>query len=163
MSKPKGLALGPSLIRVHSLSDLLIRFATLPKLWSGCSGQSHSSWQMPPPRTRISQKKKGAMAMINAKRVFNRQCSFHTLNEIEVSSRRNSPGRGHRSLFWLVTLFTLLCPLMVRAQELGHTQRHCDRFKWCGDSPRIHHDSAQWRERNLTGGGDGCVRLLHRY
>jgi len=60
------------------------------------------------------------MAMINAKRVFNRQRSFHTLNEIEVSSRRNS-GSGPRSLFWLVTLLTLLCPLMVRAQELAAT------------------------------------------
>jgi len=61
------------------------------------------------------------MAMINAKRVFNRQRSFHTLNETGVSSRRNSPGNGLRSLFWLVTLFTLLCPLMVRAQELAAT------------------------------------------
>jgi hypothetical protein len=61
------------------------------------------------------------MAMINAKRVFNRQRSFQTLNGFEASSRRNSSARGLRSLFWLVTLFTLLCPLMVRAQELAAT------------------------------------------
>jgi hypothetical protein len=61
------------------------------------------------------------MAMINAKRVFNRQRSFQTLNGFEVSSGRNSSAQGLRSLFWLVTLFTLLCPLMVRAQELAAT------------------------------------------
>src|ERR1700675_2054926 len=76
---------------------------------------------MPPPKTRTSQKKKGATAMINAKREINRQRSFHTLNEFEISSVRNTSARGSRSLFWLVTILTLLCPLMVRAQELAAT------------------------------------------
>jgi len=56
---------------------------------------------MPTPKNQDFTKKKGAMEMINAKREFNRQRSFQTL--------------------WLVTMLTLLCPLMVRAQELAAT------------------------------------------
>ena len=61
------------------------------------------------------------MAMINAKRVSNRQRSFQTLNGFKAPSGRNSSVHGLRTLFWLVTLFTLICPLMVRAQELAAT------------------------------------------
>jgi hypothetical protein len=60
------------------------------------------------------------MAMIKAKRVFNRQRSFQILSGFESSTGRNSV-QWLRSLIGLMALLTVLCPMMVRAQELAAT------------------------------------------
>ncbi len=55
--------------------------------------------------------------MTDAKRVSNRRLSFAGLNRVFEGSAVNGP----RSLFWLVTILLLLCPLTSRAQELAAT------------------------------------------
>jgi Carboxypeptidase regulatory-like domain/TonB-dependent Receptor Plug Domain len=55
--------------------------------------------------------------MTDAKRVFNRRLSFAGLNGVFEGSLFTGP----RTLFWLVTILLLLCPITSRAQELAAT------------------------------------------
>src|SRR5260370_2696461 len=57
------------------------------------------------------------MTMTDAKRVFNRRLSFAGLNRVFEGSALTGP----RTLFWLVTIMLLLCPVISRAQQLTAT------------------------------------------
>lgn len=60
--------------------------------------------------------------MINAQRISNRRLSFHSLNRVIAdSAQRKCTLAGPRTLFWLVTLMILWCPLALGAQELTAT------------------------------------------
>lgn len=66
--------------------------------------------------------KKGAMAMIDAERVFNHKLSSKQHNAaLESSGKQASFIKGAPTLIWLFTILLLLCPMLVRAQELSAT------------------------------------------
>jgi len=60
--------------------------------------------------------------MIDAERVFNHKLSSEQLNAaLENSGKRASFIKGPPTLIWLFTILLMLCPMMMRAQELSAT------------------------------------------
>ena len=66
--------------------------------------------------------KKGAMTMIDVERGLNRWLSSQRLNSpLECSAQRKSSIKRPLPVFCLLTFLLLLCPLVVRGQELAAT------------------------------------------